>query len=159
MITADDTSSLDLLKNKIERVYGYQRPVIDYRELVYKSHSAEEWKVQFVLLPGSVWGKEKYKFKFFKATEAGAWVEQAPLIKEDHINKDALLKYAQDQTIASDERWERFVIPGNPYFKFKSKNFKVFELNLEINPPISVPKKSTLSCNLTGIQPFCLCIR
>lgn len=151
-LSKQETNSLDNLKTKIERIYGMQRPLIEFRELIYKNQAEQRFKVEFYLIPGSLWGKESYRLKQFRASESGAFVEQVTTGKDETSNREALLRFAQFEQIENDERWERFAIPGNPKVLYKSKNFKIFEITAEILAP-----KKRLTCNITGGYPFCSC--
>lgn len=153
-LNSDELTSLDNLKTKVERVYGFKRPMIEYRELIYKDSSEQKWKVEFYLMPDSMWSKEKYKLKFFKEKSPGNFLESSPpfTMKEEVLNKEAVLRYAQYESIQSDERWERFAIPGSPKGSYKSKDFKLFELTVVVSPP-----KGMLTCTMAGGFPVCSC--
>ncbi len=151
-ISSEETASLDSLKTKIERVYGFKRPLTQYRELIYKNQANEKWKVEFYLLPDSLWGKEKYKLKFFKTTDAAVYVEATAPIKDEVMTKEAALRFAQYEQVESDERWEKFVVPGDPLATYKSKDFKLFELSV-----FKKATKSGLICTIVGGHSYCQC--
>lgn len=151
-ISSEETGSLDSLKTKAERVYGLKRPMIQYRELIYKNQGNEKWKIEFYLLPNSLWGKEKYKLKFFRTTDTGVYVEVPAPIKDDVMTKEAALRYAQYEQVESDDRWEKFAIPGNPEGIYKSRDFKLYELNVIRKSP-----KMSLLCTIASGHPFCQC--
>jgi hypothetical protein len=151
-ISSQETTSIDNLKTKIERIYGLKRPMMKYRELQYKNGPGEKWKVEFYLSPESRWSREKYKLKFFKAEESGFFVETASPLKDDFLSKDAVLKFAQYEQVDSDERWERFVMPAEPAVSYKSRDFKLYELMVSNRSP-----KFSLLCNMAGGHPYCQC--
>lgn len=154
LITDDEASNLDSLKTMIERTYGLNKSYIKYRELYYKTQNGEKWRAEFYLTPDSVWGKEKYKLKFFKSGDTGAYTEAStPPIKELVLDKAAVLKFAQFEEVETDERWESFFVPKEPTARFKSKNFKLFELNIEQSS-----SHSSLNCSLVSAQPICQCL-
>lgn len=154
LISAQETSSMDNLKTRIERVYGLKRSIIYYRELVYKSSAGDKWRVEFYLTSDSLWGKEKYRLKFFKASDDGSYVEAPSPIKEEFLSKDASLKFAQYEDVESDERWEKFSMPMEPTLEYKSKDFKIFELTANAKT-----SKTRLFCNIAGGHPFCQCLK
>ena len=49
-ISTQETTNLDNLKTKIERIYGMKQSKIHYRELFYKNQVGEKWRVEFYLL-------------------------------------------------------------------------------------------------------------
>ena len=151
-VSDQETASIDNLKTKIERIYGLKRPMIQYRELFYKDQSNTKWKIEFYLTPDSLWGKEKYKLKYFKADDNGAFHEAQEHNKDDLLNKEALLKFDQFEQVEGDERWEKFIIPGDPLVSYKQKDFKLFELKVIRKNP-----KSLLLCNIAGGHPLCQC--
>jgi hypothetical protein len=153
-ISTQETSSLDNLKTKIERIYGMMRPLIYYRELSYKNQAGDKFKVEFYLTSDSKWGKEKYRLKFFQISEKGEFVAMASLVKEETLEKDAILKFAQYEDVLSDERWERFSMPRSPEVSFKSKDFKLFEITTAFKGI-----GSKLLCNLAGGHPLCQCLK
>ena len=152
-ITDAETSSVDSLKTKVERVYGLRKSMIYYRELIYRNSASERWRVEFYLIGESKWGNEKFRLKFYKASRDGDFMPtHSPSGKEEIVDKDGALKYAQFEEILSDERWERFLVPGDPSVNYKMKDFKLFELNV-----ISKKPKSNLSCVIAGGFPHCIC--
>lgn len=52
-ISSQETTNLDNLKTKIERIYGMKQSKIHYRELFYKNQTGEKWRVEFYLLTES----------------------------------------------------------------------------------------------------------
>lgn len=203
LISDKEASSLDALKTMIERMYVLNKSYIKYRELYYKTQAGEKWRAEFYLTPDSVWGREKYKLKFFKgeARDGGyVYLEADPPtlnlgapspnspssnslnsgapspnpaqgsgspinstmnpsslnspLKESVLDKSAALKFAQDQEVETDERWESFFAPKEPLVKFKSKNFKLFELSVEW----SGNHTSALNCTMVSEQPVCQCL-
>lgn len=155
IISDTETYNLDSLKTLIERVYGLNKSYIKYRELLYKTQTGERWRVEFYLIPDSLWGNEKYKVKFFKAEDknGGAFGEVlSPPIKDSILDKASVLKYAQFEEVEVDERWESFFVPKDPTVKFKSKNFKLFELIVEQSL-----NHTTLNCSIVSGQSVCQC--
>ena len=98
-LTSRENTDLDALKTKIELVFGMQKPLIEYRELVYKNQADETWKVEFHLFYGSRWGKEQYLVKFFKTSGGVGFVEAPSPLKDTLLNKDAALRFAQHEQI------------------------------------------------------------
>lgn len=152
ILTSKDLGSLDNLKIFIERVYGLQKPMMHFRELIYKNQNNEKWRNDFHLMPDSLWGKEKYKMKAFKANEQGVFGEALGTKDDALLSKEAVLKYAQYEEIESDERWERFAVPGDPSLSYKSRDFKIYDLLVK-----SAIGRYTLSCTVASGRPFCQC--
>jgi hypothetical protein len=152
VLTAKETASLDALKVQIERIYSLSKPMIHVRELIYRTSNNEKWRVQFFLVTDSLYGKERYRLSYFKANERGAFAEIMPPGGIKMLDKQALLVFAQDQEIESDERWERFAVPGDPAVSIKMKDFKIYELLVKQRGG-----KSTLLCSLGSNHPFCHC--
>ncbi len=149
-ISVEETTNLDNLKTKIERIYGMKQASIQFRELFYKTQTGEKWRVEFYLTTDSTKGKEKYRLKFFKQKEGEGYSETFSPVKEETLDLTKMLKYAHEEEIESDERWEKFGSPLVPLVSYKIKNFKIFELSA------SKPKASLL-CNIAGGHPFCQC--
>ncbi len=151
-ISTQETTNLNNLKTKIERIYGMKQSVIQYRELLYKNPMGEKWRVEFYLTSDSLKGKEKYRLKYFKLKEGEGFSETLAPDKEDVVEISKMLKFGHAEEIETDERWERFGTPLEPDVSFKSKNFNVFELSAT-----SKRSKSKLLCNIAGGHPFCQC--
>lgn len=149
-VSAEETTNLDNLKTKIERVYGMKQASIQFRELFYKTQAGEKWRVEFYLTSDSTKGKEKYRLKFFKQKDGEGYSETFSPVKEETLDLAKMLKYAHEEEIETDERWEKFGAPLVPLVSYKIKNFKIFELSA------SKPKASLL-CNIAGGHPFCQC--
>jgi hypothetical protein len=148
-----ETSNLDKLVTKAARIFGLRKLSIQYRELTYKDQQNDKWRVEFYILPGPLLGPEKYKLKYFKFNESGFGVEVDTASREDNINKETLLRFAQAENIQSDERWEKYLVPGVPEFSYKKKDFKVFELTVKSEKP-----SFKLLCKLEENFPFCQCL-
>lgn len=153
LITDSEASNLDQLKTLIERVYGLNKSFIKFRELYYKTHLGEKWRAEFDLTPESVWGKEKYKLKFFKQKDGNGYLESPGPLKESVLDKAALLRFSQDEEVESDERWESFFAPKEPQVKFKAKNFKLYELSVSFSL-----NKASLLCSIVSEHPYCQCL-
>jgi len=151
-VSSQETTSLDNLKTKIERIYGMKQSKIYYRELFYKNQAGEKWRVEFYLLAESLKGKEKYRLKFYKLKDGVGYAETFSPDKEEVLDIEKMLKFGHAEEIETDERWERFEIPTEPVVNYKLKNFKVFELSAVLKKP-----KASLVCNLAGGHPFCQC--
>lgn len=151
-ISSQETTNLDNLKTKIERIYGLKQSKIQYRELFYKNQAEEKWRVEFYLIPDSPKGKEKYRLKFYKLREGEGYSETLSPEKEEVMDLDKMLKFGHAEEVETDERWERFDLPKDPTVNYKVKNFKAFELSVALKKP-----KTSLVCNMAGGHPFCQC--
>lgn len=166
-ISSHETTNLDNLKTKIERIYGMKQSRIQYRELFYKNQAGEKWRVEFYLLADTSKNDtpkadtlkadtskktDKYRLKFYKLKEGEGYAEALSPEKEEVMDLDKMLKFGHAEEVEVDERWERFELPKDPTVNYKLKNFKAFELSVMLKKP-----KVSLLCNMAGGHPFCQC--
>lgn len=91
-ISTQETTNLDNLKTKIERIYGMKQSKIHYRELFYKNQAGDKWRVEFYLL------NDAFKTDAPKANalSANAATAEAPLSNAPSTNSPAINVSAMD---------------------------------------------------------------
>lgn len=154
-LDAQSLKNLNELKTQIEIVYGLKKPQMDFREILYKTKKEEKWRMEAFIAPGSSWGKESYTLRFYKLDRTNGqeiWPEVPSPIGRSELPKGELLKFAQNENILSEERWEHFLVPGDPKLEFRSKNFKLYEINARV-----ALKGKNLACVLKGDEYICTC--
>lgn len=153
---AIDISDLNKLKTQIEIYYNLQRPVLNFRELIFQNQSSERWRVEFYYFNDASTGKaiDRYRLKFFKRQMDNTWMETKANFSPDILDKEALLKFAQFERIEKDERWESFLVPGEPKVSFKSLDFVVFDLSVA-----NKTLKGSLSCTKEKTFTVCHCFK